>query len=154
MNLESLLISRDAALLGVLRPTLEKISVSVEVCTGTQTGSEMLPATWRSSRDAWAALFRTKTRDEWAALLQYTDACVAPVLDWTEAPAHPHLAARETFVTVDDVAQPAPAPRFSRTPGAIQRPPALPGEHTDEILASLDLPPEAVAKLRAGRAVA
>jgi alpha-methylacyl-CoA racemase len=110
--------------------------------------------TWTSSRDAWAALFRTKTRDEWATLLQYTEACVAPVLDWTEAPSHPHLAARETFVTVDDVAQPAPAPRFSRTPGAIQRPPSLPGEHTDEILAALDLPPETIEKLRASGAVA
>jgi alpha-methylacyl-CoA racemase len=112
------------------------------------------PDTWEPSRAAWAALFATKTRDEWSALLQHTDACVAPVLGWDEAPAHPHLAARGTYVTVDDVTQPAPAPRFSRTPGAIQRPPALPGEHTDEILASLGLSPDAIATLRSSRAVA
>jgi alpha-methylacyl-CoA racemase len=114
-------------------------------------GNRFDPTTWEASRTAWAALFRTKSRDEWTALLEHTDACVAPVLDWTEAPAHPHMAARQTFVTVDGVEQPAPAPRFSTTPGAIQRPPALPGEHTDEILTSLGMDPAA---LRATGAVA
>ena len=107
--------------------------------------------TWEASREGWADLFRTKSRDDWTALLAHTDACVAPVLDWNEAPEHPHLKARETFVTVDEASQPAPAPRFSRTPGAIQRPPSLPGEHTDEILTSLGLDPAA---LRASGAVA
>ena len=62
------------------------------------------------------ALFRSRTRDEWCALLEGTDACVAPVLDLDEAPKHPHNVARGTFVEVDGVMQPAPAPRFSRTP--------------------------------------
>lgn len=66
------------------------------------------------------ALFLTKTRDEWSRLLEGTDACFAPVLTLSEAPAHPHLAARGTFVEVDGVMQPAPAPRFSRTPSAIR----------------------------------
>jgi alpha-methylacyl-CoA racemase len=65
------------------------------------------------------ALFLTKTRDEWSRLLEGTDACFAPVLTLAEAPAHPHLAARGTFVAVDGVVQPAPAPRFSRTASAI-----------------------------------
>ena len=65
------------------------------------------------------ALFLTKTRYEWSRLLEGTDACFAPVLTLSEAPAHPHLAARGTFVEVDGVMQPAPAPRFSRTPSAI-----------------------------------
>lgn len=63
-----------------------------------------------------ADIFRTRTRDEWCTLLEGTDACVAPVLDWDEAPLHPHNRARGTFVVVDGVLQPAPAPRFSRTP--------------------------------------
>jgi alpha-methylacyl-CoA racemase len=65
-----------------------------------------------------ADMFRARTRSEWCALLEGTDACVAPVLDWDEAPEHPHNRARGTFVSLDDVIQPAPAPRFSRTPAA------------------------------------
>ena len=70
-----------------------------------------------------AQKFRTKTRDEWTALLEGTDTCFAPVLSMDEAPDHPHLKARETFIEVDGVVQPAPAPRFSRTPSARPTPP-------------------------------
>jgi alpha-methylacyl-CoA racemase len=99
--------------------------------------SQGSPATWVADKAEWTALFATKTRDEWAALLADSDACVQPVLDWTEAQAHPHLVARETFVDVSGVVQPAPAPRFSRTPGAVRGPAPYAGQHTDEILAEL-----------------
>jgi alpha-methylacyl-CoA racemase len=89
---------------------------------------------WPVLRERFAAVFRTRTREEWVALAAGTQSCIAPVLSLAEAPQHPHLRARATFVEVDGVVQPAPAPRFSRTPGAIQRPPARPGEHTDEVL--------------------
>ncbi|GIH17951.1 CaiB/BaiF CoA transferase family protein [Rugosimonospora africana] len=114
-------------------------------------GDRFDPAGWPAARRAWARLFRSRTRDEWAALLEHSDACVAPVLDWREAPRHPHLAARRTFVEYAGVTQPAPAPRFSATPGAIRRPPPQPGEHTDEVLRELGRDPAA---LRADRAVA
>jgi alpha-methylacyl-CoA racemase len=114
-------------------------------------GDRFDPAGWPAAREAWARLFRSRTRDEWAALLEHSDACVAPVLDWREAPEHPHLAARHTFVEHAGVSQPAPAPRFSATPGAIRRPPPQPGEHTDEVLRELGRDPDA---LRAQRAVA
>lgn len=81
-----------------------------------------------------AALIRTKTRDEWCGLLEGSDACFAPVLSPAEAPQHPHNTTRDTFVEVDGVVQPAPAPRFSRTPAAIAGPPPRPGQHTDEAL--------------------
>lgn len=68
-----------------------------------------------------AEVFRTRTRDEWCRLLEGYDACFAPVLDWDEAPAHAHNQARETFIELDGVVQPAPAPRFTRTPAAIPR---------------------------------
>ncbi|MBM6596489.1 CaiB/BaiF CoA transferase family protein [Microvirga pudoricolor] len=71
-------------------------------------------------RERFATVFRTKTRAEWCAILEGTDACFAPVLTLAEAGSHPHLAARGTFVTVDGVPQPAPAPRFSRTPSAVR----------------------------------
>ncbi len=71
---------------------------------------------WPMLKLRLADVFRTRTRQEWCQILEGTDACFAPVLDWDEAPMHPHNRARETFVTIDDVVQPAPAPRFSRTP--------------------------------------
>ncbi|MFI7070911.1 CaiB/BaiF CoA transferase family protein [Micromonospora sediminicola] len=111
------------------------------------------PANWPALRAAWARLFRTRTRDEWAALLDGTDACVAPVLDWAEAPRHPHLAAREVFVAPDGVTQPAPAPRFSGTPTSVRRPPPAPGEHTDEVLAEAGLAADRIAALRAAGTV-
>jgi alpha-methylacyl-CoA racemase len=72
---------------------------------------------WPALKEKFAALFATRTRAAWCALLEGTDVCFAPVLDMDEAPHHPHNAARRTFVDVDGVTQPAPAPRFSRTPG-------------------------------------
>ncbi|MEV6362331.1 CaiB/BaiF CoA transferase family protein [Nocardia asteroides] len=89
---------------------------------------------WPVVRERFTAAFRTKTRDEWCALAEGREACLVPVLSLAEAPRDAHLRARGTFVDVDGVVQPAPAPRFSRTPGAIQRPPAAPGEHTDEVM--------------------
>jgi alpha-methylacyl-CoA racemase len=78
---------------------------------------------WPVLRQRLAEVFRTKTRAEWCSILEGSDACFAPVLDWDEAPLHPHNVARGTFMTVEGVVQPAPAPRFSRTP-ASPRPPA------------------------------
>jgi alpha-methylacyl-CoA racemase len=73
---------------------------------------------WPEFRQRLAALFLTRTRDAWCELLEGTDACFAPVLDWDEAPRHPHNVARHTFVEIGGVVQPAAAPRLSRTPGA------------------------------------
>lgn len=80
-------------------------------------------------------LFKSKTRDEWCALLEGSDACFAPVLSLAEAPHHPHNVARGTFVEIDGVVQPAPAPRFSRTPAAHPTPPAPRGEGARATLA-------------------
>ncbi len=77
------------------------------------------PAQWPAMRERLAAVLRTRTRDEWCALLEGSDACFAPVLAMSEAPDHPHNRARGSFVEVDGVTQPAPAPRFSRTPAAL-----------------------------------
>lgn len=112
------------------------------------------PGTWPATKERWAKLFATRTRDEWAAVFAGSDACVAPVLDWDEAPAHPHLAARGTFVDGHGTTQAAPAPRFSRTPATLDLPPPHPGEHTDAVLADLGRDPAAIASLRASRAVA
>ncbi|KWF32813.1 carnitine dehydratase [Burkholderia diffusa] len=89
---------------------------------------------WPQVKTIFADIFRTKTRDEWCDLFDGVETCVSPVLSLSEAPLHRHQVARGNFVECDGVPQPAPTPRFSRTPGAIQRPPARVGEHTDEAL--------------------
>lgn len=88
---------------------------------------------WGALSAAIAARFKQRTREEWTAVFAGSDACVAPVLSLREAPAHPHLAARSTFVDHDGVTQPAPAPRFSATPGEVRRPPARPGAGAAEV---------------------
>ncbi|WP_309055898.1 CaiB/BaiF CoA-transferase family protein [Streptomyces sp.] len=90
-------------------------------------------ARWPELREAVAARFRSRTREEWTAVFDGSDACVAPVLSLREAPAHPHLAARGTFAEHAGTVQPAPAPRFSATPGTLRTGPALPGADTAEV---------------------
>jgi alpha-methylacyl-CoA racemase len=108
-------------------------------------------SSWPALRERLAAQFRTRTRDEWCALLEGADACVAPVLSLLEAPTHPHHQARATFIEVAGVTQPAPAPRFSRTPNPHPSPPAPAG---DDLLEAWGIAPERVAHLRATGALA
>lgn len=108
---------------------------------------------WPGLRERLTAVFSTRPRDAWAEWFADLDACVAPVLDLEEAPRHPHNRARGTFSDAFGVTQPAPAPRLSRTPGAIQRPPPAAGEHTDEVLAQLGIDDDEVAALRAAGTV-
>jgi alpha-methylacyl-CoA racemase len=110
-------------------------------------------ASWPDRKVDVAAVFRTRTRQEWCELFEGADACFAPVLSLDEAPGHPHNVARGTFVKHHGVVQPSPAPRFSRTPGALDRPPAPPGVHTDEVLAELGFGADELARLRAAGVV-
>jgi alpha-methylacyl-CoA racemase len=107
--------------------------------------AQMNRAEWPALKAKVAAAIKTKSRDEWCAIMDATDVCFAPVLGIDEAPAHPHNAARKTFVDVDGVTQPAPAPRFSATPGAIQGPPPAIGAHTADVLADWGVPEPATA---------
>jgi alpha-methylacyl-CoA racemase len=115
---------------------------------------QMDRSAWPKLKERMTAIFKTKTRDEWCALMEGTDVCFAPVLSLAEAPEHAHLKARNTFVEVEGVRQPGPAPRFSRTPGVIERPPAHAGEHTDEALADWGFPSGDIEKLRESGAIA
>jgi len=109
---------------------------------------------WPALKQRFAEVFKTKTRDEWCQIMEGTDACFGPVMTMTEAPKHRHNVARGTFVEIDGVVQPQAAPRFSRTPAEIQRPPARAGEHTDEVLAEWGCSKDEIAALRAAGAVA
>src|SRR5690606_19660228 len=92
-----------------------------------------------------AEIIRTKSRDDWMKVFDGTDACVAPVLSMDEAPRHPHNAERSTFETAFGVVQPGPAPRFSRTAGAINGVPAAAGTNSEEVMKSWGVAPEAAA---------
>jgi alpha-methylacyl-CoA racemase len=105
-------------------------------------------------KDKLRATFLTRTRDEWCAVMEMTDICFAPVLSLAEAPAHPHNAARQTYIDVGGVVQPAPAPRYSVTPTSEPRAAPVAGAHTDEVLAGVGYTPERIAELRASGAVA
>ncbi|MBR9826828.1 MAG: CoA transferase [Alphaproteobacteria bacterium] len=89
---------------------------------------------WEEANPVLERIFASKTRDEWCELLEGTDACFAPVLDYEEAAEHPHMVERGVFTEIDGVRQPAPAPRFSKTPGAIQGPVQGPDEDRSEVL--------------------
>jgi len=96
---------------------------------------QMNKAEWPALKAKLADVIKTKSRDQWCEIMGATDVCFAPVLDLTETASHPHNAARQTFVEIEGVTQPAPAPRFSATPGAIQAPPPAIGAHNDEAFA-------------------
>ena len=104
---------------------------------------------WPESKARLAALFRTRTRDEWCAILEGTDACFAPVLGMDEAHRHPHNTERGTFVERDGIMQPNAAPRFSRTPGGIRCSPPVPGSGTRSVLADWDFGAEEIDDLAA-----
>ncbi len=108
---------------------------------------------WAEAEAAIAAAVRTRTRDEWAAIFEGSDACVAPVLSLGEAARHPHNAARGTFIEVDGVEQHAPAPRFSRTAAAPVQPPHRAGADTESVLRDAGFSPERIAELRAAGAL-
>ena len=101
-------------------------------------------ARWPELKQKLAAVFARKTRAEWCALLEGSDACFAPVLDLDEAPQHPHNQSRHTFVDIDGLVQPAPAPRFSRTPTHVQSPPTVIGAHSEAVLRDWGLSPAAI----------
>ena len=115
--------------------------------------AQMDRAAWPSLGEKLAAVIAKKTQAEWSQIMDASDVCFAPVLDMDEAPKHPHNAARQTFVEVSGVTQPAPAPRFSATPGAIQGPPPAIGAHDQVALGDWGFSPEEVQDLAASGAI-
>ena len=104
---------------------------------------------WGPMKAKLASIIQTKTREEWEQIFNGSDACVAPVLSMSEAMRHPHNVARGAFVQVAGVEQPAPAPRFSRTPAMVQAGPVAAGEHSGEILRELGLQRDEIQRMEA-----
>ena len=92
------------------------------------------PKKWESYKHEMSDIFKSKTRDEWCEILEGTDTCFAPVLDYKEAQEHPHNVERQTYMEVDGVMQPAPAPRFSKTVSKVRSGSPYAGEHTEQVL--------------------
>ena len=116
--------------------------------------NQMSRENWPDLKKEIAKVFLNKTRDEWCDLMEGTDVCFAPVLSMWEAPQHPHNIARKTFIELEGLDQPAPAPRFSKTISEVRSPPALAGEHTDEILNEIGIDSNQIKTLRTQGGVA
>jgi len=114
---------------------------------------QMDPSGWPALRTRFSELFSGKTRDEWTAIFENTDACVTPVLSLTEAAEHPHNRHRGTYASPDEVLQATPAPRFSRTPAGIESLPPQRGEHTESVLAAYGFSVDDIAGLRQSGAI-
>lgn len=108
---------------------------------------------WPAMRERFAAIFRTRTRDEWVQAAAGREVCFAPVLSIDEAPQHPQMQARQVFTRFDEVLHPSPAPRFERTPSALRRPPPAPGQHSREVLTEWNLSAEQIGALEAAGAM-
>jgi len=140
--------------LGSLEPQFYAELLRLTGLEGEDLPAQMDRDGWPTLRARFTEVFESKTRAEWCELMEGSDVCFAPVLTMTEAAEHPHIRARGTIIEHEGVLQPAPAPRFSRTTAEMQRPPAKPGEHTDEVLAERGFTPDEIAKLRDAGAIA
>ena len=132
---------------------LRRTGLAEDVDGGGPVPAQSDRAAWPAVKERLAALFKTKTRDEWCSVLETTDACFAPVLEPGEAPGHAHNRERGTFTEIDGVTQPAPAPRFSRTHPEVSGPPARAGQHTDEALSDWGFAADEIVKLRQAEAI-
>jgi len=113
---------------GAIEPQFYALLLDKAGITDPDFAAQWEQAAWPALKEKLAAVLLTRTRDDWCALFEGSDACVGPVLDMDEAPQHPHNQSRQTFIEVGGVVQPAPAPRFSRTPAATPQPPVTAGD--------------------------
>ena len=139
--------------IGSLEPQFYAVLLEKAEITDPEFQEQLDEAAWPAKREKLDQLFKTRTRQQWCDIMEGTDVCFAPVLDLEEAPAHPHNIDRKTFVELDGVVQPAPAPRFSRTQGEIQGPAAMAGEHTREVLSAWNFTDQEIGELQASGAI-
>ena len=139
--------------IGSLEPQFYALLLEKAGIDDPQFETQYVQENWPEMREKAAAVFRSKTREQWCELMEGSDVCFAPVLDLAEAPQHPHNRARQTFVEFDGVVQPAPAPRFSRTQGEIQSSAARVGEHSEQILADWGFEQERIEEFKAAKTI-
>lgn len=139
--------------IGSIEPQFYALLLEKTGITDPEFKNQMDRDAWPSLKAKLAGVLATKTQAEWCAIMDATDICFAPVLTLDEAPRHAHNLARETFVTLDGVVQPAPAPRFSATPGVIQGPPPKIGAHNSEALSDWGFSEAEIASLATAGAI-
>lgn len=139
--------------IGSLEPQFYALLLEKAEITDPEFQEQLDAAAWPAKREKLNQLFKTRTRQQWCDIMEGTDVCFAPVLDLKEAPTHPHNIDRKTFVELEGVVQPAPAPRFSRTQGEIQGPAAMAGEHTREVLSAWNFTDQEIGELQASGAI-
>ena len=139
--------------IGAIEPQFYALLLKLTGASDPLLGDQMDQLAWPAMKERLGALFKTRSRDAWCALLEGSDACFAPVLDMTEAPAHPHNRARASFIDVDGVTQPAPAPRFSRSTAQLVRAASAPGADSAAILADWGWSSAAIAALQAAQVI-
>jgi alpha-methylacyl-CoA racemase len=140
--------------LGSIEPQFYALLCQIAELDESIFGKQMSRDSWPEQKEAIKKIILDKTRDEWCELMEGTDVCFAPVLDMSEAPKHPHNVERKTFIDLEGVTQPAPAPRFSRTESEVVSSPSIVGEHTDEVLTSIGFSDEDINTLKTSGAVA
>jgi len=140
--------------LGSIEPQFYALLCQIAELDESIFGNQMSRDSWPEQKEAIKKVIFDKTRDEWCELMEGTDVCFAPVLDMSEAPKHPHNVERKTFIDLEGVTQPAPAPRFSRTEPEVVSSPSVVGEHTDEVLTSIGFSDEDINTLKTSGAVA
>lgn len=139
--------------IGSLEPQFYALLLEKAEITDPEFQEQLDEAAWPAKREKLNQLFKTRTRQQWCDIMEGTDVCFAPVLNLKEAPTHPHNIDRKTFVELEGVVQPAPAPRFSRTQGEIQGPAAMAGEHTREVLSAWNFTDQEIGELQASGAI-
>lgn len=120
--------------IGAIEPQFYALLIEKAGLTDPEFAHQMDREKWPELKQKLSQIIQTRTREEWCRIMEGTDICFAPVLSMAEAPSYPHNQDRQTFIEIDNVVQPAPAPRFSKTPGSVQGPPSAPGADTDAIL--------------------
>jgi alpha-methylacyl-CoA racemase len=139
--------------LGSIEPQFYALLLEKTGVDKSRFAAQMDPAQWPGLKEELTRVFKTRTQAEWCAIMEGTDVCFAPVLSIFEAPNHPHNKARGTFVEIDGVVQPAPAPRFSRTAAKISHGARKPGEDSAQVLANCGFSAAEVARLQADRVI-
>lgn len=139
--------------LGSIEPQFYALLVELAGLDKERFSAQHDPSRWDEFKAELTEVFKTKTRDEWCAIMEGTDVCFAPVLSIWEAPDHPHAKARDSYLEIDGVVQPAPAPRFSRTVPTVQGAPRAPGQDTVSVLAEAGVSEAEIAALKAANAI-
>jgi len=133
--------------IGSIEPQFYQLLIEKTQLDADVFADQMNPAKWPEFKEKLTVIFKTKTQAQWCALMEGTDVCFAPVLDFIEAQQHPHNVARETYIDIDGMQQPAPAPRFSRTVCEVQHGARAAGENTREVLSGWGLSEQAINEL-------